>query len=220
MKYQKEEQNNLTNQTSTILTPELVEEMLDTIRNYSNIIRKNIPDVEISPSSNRKLGLVRNNLKIFDATAEFVASTPAINSPNVDVDVWNKAIETLKLAEPIRAEINMIATSLDILERVLSEIIFDYFNANYQWIKMLATDGNPEALAIFPTMQVIYKHLRGMKGSYCPIKQINKAIVDANKVIKKYQDKLIEILEEERLLNEKLTEKFYWNLMKEHSKKV
>ena len=214
MKEQKEEQNNLTNQRTTTLTPELVAEMLDTIRNYASIIRENIPDAEISPSSNRKLGLVRNNLKIFDATAEFVAYTPSINSPNIDVNIWNKAVDTLKLAEPIRTEINMLSTSLVHLERVLSEIIFDYFNANYKWIKLLAAEGLPDAITILRTMRAVYNHLRGKRGSYCPIKLLNKEIVNANKVIKKYQDKLIEILEEKRLLAENLTEDIHKNSMK------
>ena len=189
------------------LTRELAEEIATNLKKYANIITQNSISIKLSPSNNRKTGMVRNNLRTIKSSAECLTNSPTVLSPAVNSDEWNAAISLFELTEIIRPALFLFDTAVNNSERASAEIIFDDFNSCYRMIKLYSDNGLPEAMQIYSIMKVIYDHLRGNKDISSHITQLEKAVIaQANKVIFKYKDEILKILKAEALLAKNLTE--------------
>ena len=90
-----------------------------------------------------------------------------------------------------------------------ANIIFNDFMKYYRCIQILAAEGHPEALAIWPIMKEVFAHLRGRRGPLCPVKEVEDAIMYANKVLTNNQDALLKVLNDKRLLAQNLTHEIH-----------
>ena len=186
------------------LTPELIQEAVDCINRIAEIIRRNTPIISQTPSTAFRRGVVRNFIDVIEITAEYAASHENIVNESIDVIQWLDAIRNMREAVKLVSPSEKLLVSIDALERADSNIIFTNFSRFYHCVKILAADGVPDAMAIWPTMKEVWDHLRGRRGPLCPVKEIENAVALANDVIEKNEPRLLEILNDKKLLAQNL----------------
>ena len=187
------------------LTPDAIQAMIDCFRNAANLVRANTSSVEQTPTTAFRAGIVRNNIHIMAVTEDYAERHPDIVSPDVHLSDWSAAINNLILIGPAREEAEKALNSLNNFERANAAIIYREFMRFYRLVKILAADGNADALAIWPIVRQVWDHLRGRRGPICEVKEANNAIMKANEVFQKYGDRYFEIINNQRMLAENLT---------------
>jgi hypothetical protein len=125
------------------------------------------------------------------------------------LDAWTSALELLSSIEPARQELLKTLTSFDNFTEALANVVYQNFMATYRCIKILAAEGVPDAIALWPAMKLLWDHLRGRRGPICEVKEMNNMMMKANKVVEANRGKLEEILGNQKLLTQNLTHEIH-----------
>ena len=142
---------------------------------------------------------------VIEFAAQLLSEHPAILSPAVDMNEWLLSIDILRTLQPLEDRIAVLENAIHNLNRAEAVIAFQDFMRQYRCIKILASEGVPEAMKLWEVMKVIYDHLRGRRGPQCGIKELKKAIVESNAVITEYEPLLLEVLNDQKRLERNLS---------------
>ena len=167
------------------------------------------PPTSKNPISIRRLGIVRSNIDAIEQSAQFFQQHQQLVNPLVDVSTWLNEIEEFRIVSPALSAANSVIIAIRNIERALANDIFESFRRQYHCIQILAADGVPEAMQIWPLMRTVWAHFFGRRGPLCPVKEVVNAVNYANEVVTKNQGRIAEIINSEQLLAKNLTHEIH-----------